>query len=60
LTPVPSPKLAAGGAAAELKPPPMPTPQGSPAPVRADDQPTGKFDPEGRSAVSGQKRTGWI
>ena len=61
LTPVPSPQLAARGTAKdELKPTPTPTPQGSPGLLRASEQPAGKFDPEGRSAVSGQKRTGWI
>ena len=59
LTPAASPKLSSK-TATELKPSPAPTAPPSPAPARADDQPTGKFDPEGRSAVSGQKRTGWI
>ena len=43
-SPKPSPKALAGPAAEKAKEPP----------------PEGKFDPEGKSAVSGQKRTGWI
>lgn len=58
----PSPaKLSAKAFTEELMPPASaPTPRGSPGPARAADTPAGKFDPEGRSAVSGQKRTGWI
>jgi len=64
-SPAAPPKSAAGGkpaAEASTKKPAMTgaTAAKSPAPVRKDEEPVGKFEPDGKSAVSGQKRTGWI
>lgn len=43
------------------KPTPKPTPKASPkVEPKKEEDPQGQFDPEGKSAISGQKRTGWI
>ena len=47
--------------ATEEKAKPAVTASPVPPPKMASaEEPKGKFDPEGKSAVSGQKRTGWI